>query len=102
MMFVEEEMELIKGVPRNLPVMLFVHVAQGDRVGEELVQIFDAVGADFFVEPDRELRNFVLRLNLVCLLMEDRARTLGARLGIRVVVPAICFAVLGTHKLTFL
>lgn len=101
-MLIEEQVELVKGVARDLPVVLFVHVAQGHCVGEELVQIFDAVRTDFFVETDRELRNFVVRLNLVRFLMKDGARTLGARLRVRIAVPAICFAVLGTHKHTFL
>ena len=89
-------MELVEGVAGDLPVMLFVHVAQGDCVGEELIEIFDTVGADFFVEADGEFCNFVVGLNLVRLLMEDRARTFGACFGVCVVVGGL--AVLGTHS----
>jgi len=96
-MFVEEQVKLVEGVAGDLPVVLFVHVAQGHGVGEELVEIFDTVGADFFVESDGELCNFVKGLNLARLLMKDGARTLGARFGVGVIVAAIRFAIFGTH-----
>ncbi len=42
---VEEEVKLVEGGAGDLPVVLFVHVAQGDGVGEELVEFGDHVGA---------------------------------------------------------
>ena len=36
---IEEEMELVEGGAGDLPVMLLVHVADGDGVGEQLVEL---------------------------------------------------------------
>ena len=47
---IEEEMELVEGGAGDLPVVLLVHVAEGDGVGEELVELADHVGADVGVE----------------------------------------------------
>ena len=38
---IEEEMELVEGGSGDLPVVLFVHVAKDDGVGEELVEFAD-------------------------------------------------------------
>jgi hypothetical protein len=48
--FVEEEVKLVEGGAGDLPVVLFVHVAEGDGVGQELVEFRDHVGAYFGVE----------------------------------------------------
>src|SRR5882757_8427827 len=42
---VEEEVKLVEGGAGDLPVVLFVHVTQGDGVGQELVEFGDHVGA---------------------------------------------------------
>ncbi len=42
MMLVKKQMQLVESVASNLPVMLFVHVAQGHGIREKLVEIFDA------------------------------------------------------------
>jgi len=44
---VEEEVELVEGRAGDLPVVLLVHVAQGDGVGQKLVEFCDHVGAHF-------------------------------------------------------
>ena len=54
-MLIEEEVELVEGGAGDLPVVLFVHVAQGDGVGEKLVQFGDHVGADFGAEGVRHV-----------------------------------------------
>src|SRR3984957_873954 len=97
---VEQKMELVERVAGDLPVVLFVHVAQRDRIGEKLVQVFDAVGANLFIEADGELRNLVVRLNFARLLMQNRTRPLGARLDAGVTLSGVCFAILGTHNFT--
>jgi len=52
---VEEKVELVKGRAGDLPVVLLVHVTQGDGVGEELVEFGDHVGADFGAERMRHI-----------------------------------------------
>ena len=52
-MLVEEQMELVERHSRDLPVVFLVHVAQRHGVGEELIQVVGAGGADPFVEGDR-------------------------------------------------
>jgi hypothetical protein len=44
--FVEEQMKLVGGLARDLPVVLRVEVAESHRIGEDLVQVLDAVGAN--------------------------------------------------------
>src|SRR5205809_1030751 len=41
-MLVEQQMQLIEGRPRHLPVVFLVEIAQRDRVGEQLIQILHA------------------------------------------------------------
>jgi hypothetical protein len=45
-MLVEEEMQLIEGGARDLPVMLLVQIAKRDRVGENLVQVLHGLPAN--------------------------------------------------------
>jgi len=45
-------MELIKGVPRDLPVVLHVHVAEGHGVREELIQVLGTGRTDPVVQSD--------------------------------------------------
>ena len=47
---IEEEVKLVEGRTGDLPVVLLVHVAQGDGVGKELVELGDHVGADLGAE----------------------------------------------------
>jgi hypothetical protein len=44
-MFVEQQVERVEGRPRYLPMMLLVHVAETNRIREELIQRFDGGGS---------------------------------------------------------
>ena len=64
---VEEQMKLVEGRAGDLPVVLLVHVAEGDRVGEQLVELGDHVGADIRAERMRHvLDDGAVLLNLLC------------------------------------
>ena len=52
---VEEKMKLVEGGAGDLPVVFLVHVAQGDGIGEELVELGDHVGADLGIERMRHV-----------------------------------------------
>ena len=54
---IEEEVKLVEGRAGDLPVVLLVHVAQGDGVGQELVELGDHVGANFGAERVRHVLN---------------------------------------------
>ena len=49
---VKEQMQLVEGGARDLPVVLLVHVAQGHGVREDLVQVIDAGFTGGFIEGD--------------------------------------------------
>ena len=59
-------------------MMLFVEVAKSDGVGENLIEIFRAFGADRFIESDGELGDFPIRLNFARVLVKNGAGTFGA------------------------
>jgi hypothetical protein len=40
---VEEQVQLVEGRPGHLPVMLLVQIGQRDGVGEQLIQVLDAL-----------------------------------------------------------
>src|SRR4051794_26865380 len=52
-MLVEEKMKLIKSRPGRLPVMLFVHIAQRYRIGEQRRQKFHALAARLLIQSNR-------------------------------------------------
>lgn len=91
MMLIEEQMELVERAAGDLPMMLFVHVAEGHGVGENLIQIPDAVGADFFVEGDGEFRDFSIGLNFTSVLMQVWSGALGPFFDLRVTGAALHF-----------
>jgi hypothetical protein len=47
-----EQVQLVEGGAHNLPMVLFVHVAQRDGVGQQLVEHGDAALARFLVEAN--------------------------------------------------
>jgi hypothetical protein len=49
-MFVEQQMQLIESVTRNLPMMLLVQIPKRHRIGENLVQMLDACLAYFLTQ----------------------------------------------------
>ena len=71
---VEEEMQRVERRPRDLPVMLLVEVPQRDRVGEDLVQVLDALPGDSLRERDRPVDHLAERLDLVRLLAIEGSR----------------------------
>jgi hypothetical protein len=52
--------------------MFLVHIAKGHRIGEKLVQIFDALGADYLVQSIGQPGDLIERLNFPGMLMQDR------------------------------
>ena len=88
--FVEKEMEGVERGPGDLPVVLFVEVAQRHGIGKELVQILDAFRACRLLQRDRHLDNVAVGLNLMPLLalqgsgvLEDLVRIEGLGHGCR-------------------
>src|SRR5579863_5140369 len=84
-------MELIERAAGDLPMVLLVHIAERHGVGENLVEVGDAVRADFFVEGDGQLCDFAVGLNFAGVLMEMRFGALGAFLDLRVAGTALHF-----------
>jgi hypothetical protein len=72
---IEKKMKLIEGMTNDLPMMLLVEVAQGDGVGEDLIEIFRAFGAERFIESDGELGDFSIGLNFARVLVKNGAGT---------------------------
>ncbi len=94
---VEKQVELIKRVSCDLPMMLLVHVAQRHGIREDLVQVADALGAYFFVEGNGHGRQFSVWLNFTRLLMQDGTCAVGA--GLKLLVGFADGAMVsGTHK----
>ena len=60
--FVEEQMQWVKGRPEHLPMVLFVQIPQRDRVREELVERLHAVTADGFRQRDWQPHEMSIRL----------------------------------------
>src|SRR4029453_17355298 len=69
---VEQEMQLIKSRAGDLPMMFLVQISKGDRVGQELVEVVNALFARLFRQRDRHPHEMHKRLNLVSLLMSQR------------------------------
>ncbi len=63
-MFVVEQMELVKRRAGHLPVMLLVHVPKRYRICEELVKILDTRLAGALRQGNRQLRDCSIGLNL--------------------------------------
>src|SRR5437879_7119557 len=66
-------MQLIESRARDLPVVLLIHVAERDRVGEELVEIVHTRLADALRQRDRQLRDPSIRLDLSRVLIHKRS-----------------------------
>jgi hypothetical protein len=60
---VEQEMQLIKSRAGGLPVMFLVQISEGDRVGQELVEVLDALLARLFGQRNRHPHQMPKRLN---------------------------------------
>src|SRR5437870_12598544 len=66
-------MQLIESRARDLPVVLLIHVAERDRVGEELVEIVHTRLADALRQRDWQLRDPSVRLDLSRVLIHKRS-----------------------------
>src|SRR5262249_10193619 len=75
---IEKKMKLIERVAGDLPVVLFVEIAKGNGVCQDLIEILDACGANTFVKRNRELCNLAECLNFPGMLMENGAGALSA------------------------
>src|SRR5258706_3598422 len=73
---IEEEMELIERGAGNLPVMFLVQVAKRHRVGQQLIEIVDALFARVFRQCNRHSDQVAERLDLVRGLPGDGRGTL--------------------------
>ena len=88
-MLVEQEVKLVERRPADLPVVFFVQVAQGDGVGQHLVEIVDALAAGMLGQGGRYLDQRAEGLNLVGLLPEQVAalRREGAGVDVFTAMP---------------
>jgi hypothetical protein len=67
---IEEQVELVEGRAGDLPVVLLVHVAEGDGIGKELVELLAHLRADVGVQAVREiLYDIAVLLNLLPVLL---------------------------------
>ena len=71
-MFVEQEVQLVERRAGDLPVMFLVQVSKRHRVGEELIQVLNALFTGLLRQRDRHPHEMPKRLNLVGLLMRER------------------------------
>ena len=81
-MLVEQQVKLVESRPRNLPVMLLVHVAKRHRVGQQLVEVVDALFANFLAKRDRHRDDVPEGLDLVSLLVDDWRGAIAGRAGV--------------------
>ena len=51
-------------MPGHLPVVLLVKITEGDRIGQELIQVLDAPSTDLLRESDRQLHDHPVGLGL--------------------------------------
>jgi len=82
-MLVEQQVQLVEGRTRDLPVMLLVHVAKRHRVGEHLIEVLRAFAADRGVERQRQADEVIERLDFVSLLRCERLRAFDDGVGIQ-------------------
>src|SRR5580658_8637458 len=81
-MLVEQEMKLIKGWPRNLPMRFLVEITQGHGVSQQKVELLGHFQANRFHEVKRQhVRNRAVLLNCVSTLMKSRLRAHGHALA---------------------
>jgi hypothetical protein len=76
---VVEKVELVEGRARHLPVVLLVQVPEGERVGQDLVQVLDALPGGVLGERDRQPGDVAEGLDLVRRLRDERAGAVSRR-----------------------
>src|SRR6185295_9335964 len=80
---VEQEMQLIKRRAGDLPMMFLIKISEGDRVGQELIEVVDSLLARLFGQRDRHPHQMPKRLNLMGLLMGERRGPFQDRFGFK-------------------
>jgi hypothetical protein len=96
MMLVKEQMQLVEGVASDLPMMLFVHIAQRHGVGENLVEVLTAGRADLLIESDRQLGDFAVWLDFGGMLVLNRTGLFRA--CFQLAVGSFSLVVFGAHE----
>src|SRR5690606_38636828 len=71
---VVEKVELVEGVPCHLPVVLLVEVTERHRIGQNLVQVLDALRTDLLGQRYRELDYHPVGLDLYGFLVNEGLR----------------------------
>jgi len=80
-MFVEEQVQRVESGARDLPVVFFIHVAQGHCVGQQLIEIVDAGIAGALVQCDGVLSCETKGLGFMIMRRQD-AMTAFDNLGV--------------------
>ena len=68
---IEQQVQLIERRAADLPVVLLVQVAQGHRVGQQLVQRLDVLHTNLVRQPDRDHPEGAVLLKLLAALVQD-------------------------------
>src|SRR5712692_11569333 len=71
-MLIKEQMELVKRAAGDLPMVLLVHIAEGYRIREKLIQVLGAGCAGLLVQSDWQLGDLAVRLNFGGVLVLNR------------------------------
>jgi hypothetical protein len=79
---VEQQMELIEGWAGHLPMMFLVQITERHRVGEQLIQILDALFTRVFRQRDGHSDEMPERLDLVGFLRGDGSGAPQDRLSV--------------------
>src|ERR1700730_16701208 len=72
MMLIKEQMKLVKSMSRNLPMMLLVEIAKSHAIRQNLVQVLGTDRTHLFIQCNRQLRDFSVRLNFPSVLVQNR------------------------------
>src|ERR1700726_3434767 len=84
MMLIKEQVKLVKSMSRNLPMVLLVEVAKRHGIRQYLIQILGAGRTHLFIQRNRQLRDFSVRLNFPGILMQNRPCPFRAALDLTV------------------
>src|SRR6266705_4085463 len=94
-MLIKEQMELVKRMARDLPVMFFVHIAECYRVREKLIQVLGTGCAGLFIQSNRQLGDLAIRLNFRGVLVLNRPSLFRA--CFELVISSIALVMFGAH-----
>src|SRR5712692_2943732 len=94
-MLIKEQMELVKRTARDLPVMFLVHIAEGHRIREKLIQVLGAGCAVLLVQSDWQLGDLAVRLNFGGVLVLNRPGLFRA--CFELIIRSIALVMFGAH-----